>query len=262
MRNRISYPMTKRVPLFWAVFILSAMFVMPVAGKAQSAKEIVARANDIMHGKSSRAVAVMTVVKPDWTRTMTTKLWMLEPNYALILITDPAKDKGTVTLKRKTEIWNWIPTIERVIKIPPSMMLQPWMGSDFTNDDLVRESSIVEDYNQTLVGEEKIDGYDCYKIKLLPKPEAGVVWGKVMMWISKKGYLELRTEYYDEDGTLVKYMTGTKVKTLGDRVLPSYWEMVPVDKPHEKTILEYTSMEFNVGITPSFFSEQNMKRVR
>jgi len=245
-----------------SVIVLAALVVGPAMGEEQNAKDIVARANDLLHGKSSTAIATMTVVKPDWTREMTTKLWMLEPNYALILITEPAKDKGTVTLKRKSEIWNWIPTIERVIKIPPSMMLQPWMGSDFTNDDLVRESSIVEDYTQSILGEEKLAGYDCYKIKLLPKPEAGVVWGKVVMWISKKGYLELKTEYYDEEGTLVKYMLGSKVKTLGGRLLPSYWEMIPVDKPGEKTILEYRSMEFDAGIAPSFFSEQNMKRVR
>ena len=109
------------------------------------------------------------------------------------------------------------------------------MGSDFNNDDLVRESSIVEDYTQSLIGEENIDGYDCYKVLLMPKPDAGVVWGKVIMWISKKGYLQLRTEYYDEDENLIKYMTGSRVKEMGGRTIPSYWEMIPVDKEGEKT---------------------------
>jgi len=234
----------------------------PATVFGESARDIVARANDLMHGSSSTATAVMTVVKTDWSREMTTKLWMLEPDYAMILITAPAKDKGTVTLKRENEIWNWVPSIERVVKIPPSMMLQPWMGSDFTNDDLVRESSIVEDYTQEIVGEETLSGYACYRINLLPKPEAGVVWGKVVMWISKDGYLELKTEYYDEDGELVKYMIGSKIKEMGGRTLPSYWEMVPVDKPGEKTILEYREMAFDVDLSPSFFSQQNMKRVR
>ncbi len=238
------------------------LFSHTTSGYGQTAREIVVNANDLLHGKSSRATAVMTVIKPDWSRKMTTKLWMLEPDFAMILITEPAKDRGTVTLKREKEIWNWIPSIQRVIKIPPSMMMQPWMGSDFNNDDLVRESSIVEDYTQTLTGEENIDGYDCYKIRLIPKPEAGVVWAKVMMWISKKGYLELKIEYYDEEGTLVKYMTGSKVKEMGGRTLPSHWEMIPADKPGEKTTLDYESLEFNIDIKPSFFSEQNMKRVR
>ncbi len=247
------------------LLLLAGIFfflISPSDGISQSAKGIVVKANDLLHGKSSRATATMTVVKPDWSRKMSMKMWMLEPNYAMILITEPAKDKGTVTLKRRNEIWNWIPAVQRVIKIPPSMMMQPWMGSNFTNDDLVRESSIVEDYTQKLMGEEQIEGYDCYKIQLLPKPEAGVVWGKVIMWISKKNYLELKTEYYDEDSTLVKYMTGSEVKDMGGRTLPSHWEMIPVDKPGEKTILDYESLEFNVNIKPSFFSEQNMKRVR
>ena len=232
------------------------------SGDDQSAKEIVTRANDLLRGKSSQSTAIMKVIKPDWSREMKTKIWMLEPDYAMILITEPARDKGTVTLKRKKEMWNWIPSIQRIIKIPPSMMMQPWMGSDFNNDDLVRESSIIKDYTQSLIGEETIGGYDCYKVLLIPKPDAGVVWGKMIIWIAKKGYLELKTEYYDEDGNLVKYMTGSQVKEMGGRTIPSYWEMIPVDKPGEKTVLEYKSMEFNFDISPSFFSEQNMKRVR
>jgi outer membrane lipoprotein-sorting protein len=152
--------------------------------------------------------------------------------------------------------------IERVIKIPPSMMMQPWMGSDFTNDDLVREYSIVNDYTSSLIGNETVEGYDCYKVLLLPKPDAGVVWGKVMMWIAKKGYLELKTEYYDEDSKLVKTMTGTAIRSMGGRTIPTLWEMVPVDKHGEKTILQYQAIEFNADINRSFFSEQNMKRVR
>lgn len=240
-------------------FILIIFFSPSIA---ETPKEIVEKANDLWHGKSSISEGSMTVIKPGWSRKITTKSWMLEPDYALILITGPAKDKGMVTLKRKNEIWNWIPAVQRVIKIPPSMMLQPWMGSDFTNDDLVRESSIVEDYTQTLIGEEMIGEYDCYKIKLVPKPEAGVVWGKVIMWISQKGYLELKTDFFDEDSMLVKSMIASNIKTMGGRTIPSHLEMIPVNKPGEKTVLDYHSIKFNVKIKPSFFSEQNMKRVR
>jgi len=229
---------------------------------AETPTEIVKKANDLFHGKSSISEGSMTVIKPGWSRKISMKSWMLEPDYALILITAPARDKGTVTLKRKNEMWNWIPTIQRIIKIPPSMMLQPWMGSDFTNDDLVRESSVVEDYNHSLIGEEKIDGYDCCKINMIPKPEAGVVWGKVIMWISQKGYLQLKTEFYDEDGSLVKSMIASKVKTIDGRTIPTHMEMIPVNKPGEKTVLDYQSIKFNVKINRSFFSERNMKRVR
>ncbi len=243
------------------LFFLSFLFAFNVSF-AETPKQIVKKANDLWHGKSSISEGSMTVIRPGWSRSISTKSWMLEPDFAMILITDPAKDKGTVTLKRKNEIWNWIPAVQRVIKIPPSMMLQPWMGSDFTNDDLVRESSIVDDYTQSLIGEETIDNYNCYKINLIPKPEAGVVWGKVVMWISKKEYLELKTEFYDEDGALVKSMIGSKIKMMGGRTIPTHLEMIPANKPGEKTVLDYKSIQFNVNIKPSFFSERNMKRAR
>ncbi|GBD93570.1 hypothetical protein BMS3Abin05_01154 [bacterium BMS3Abin05] len=248
--------------LFYSFLIVFSLLLVTGRSYAETPREIVKKANDLWYGKSSISEGTMTVIKPTWTRKISTKAWMLEPDYALILITGPAKDKGIVTLKRKNELWNWIPAIQRVIKIPPSMMLQPWMGSDFTNDDLVRESSIVNDYTQSLIGEEKINGYECYKIKLMPKPEAGVVWEKVIMWISKKSYMELKTEYYGEEGKLVKTLTGSKIKKMGGRILPSYWEMIPANKPGHKTVLDYKTIRFNVNIKPSFFSLQNMKRVR
>ncbi|MCD6374404.1 MAG: outer membrane lipoprotein-sorting protein [Caldisericaceae bacterium] len=228
----------------------------------EKAREIVKKANDKFRGKSSYSEARLTVIKPNWTRSLTMKIWALEPDYALILITKPACDKGTVTLKRKREVWNWIPTIRRLIKIPPSMMMQSWMGSDFTNDDLVRESSMVDDYFHKIIGQENINGYDCFVIESDPKPDAGVVWGKIISWISKKDFLFLKSEYYDEDVQLVKTMFASKIKKMDDRVIPTHLELVPANKPGQKTILEYIKIDFNININPSFFSQQNMKRVR
>jgi outer membrane lipoprotein-sorting protein len=229
---------------------------------AQDAKEIVKKADELMRSKSSYSEMTMTIVKPSWSREMSMKIWALEPDYALIYLTSPARDKGTVTLKRKNEVWNWLPSAQKVIKIPPSMMLQSWMGSDFTNDDLVRESSIVEDYNQKLIGEEKVNGYDCYKIEMIPKPEAGVVWGKIIIWISKEKYQEIKADYYDEDGNLVKYFVGSDEKKMDGRNILTHWEMIPKDKPGNKTVMEYSEINFNYDVEQSFFSEQNMKRVR
>lgn len=228
----------------------------------QDAKDIIKKADELMRANSSYSELTMTIVKPDWSRTMGMKAWALEPDYTLIYITEPARDKGSVTLKRKNEVWNWLPSAQKVIKIPPSMMLQSWMGSDFTNDDLVRQSSIVNDYNHNLIGEEKLNGYDCYKIEMLPKPEAGVVWGKVITWIVKEKYLQLKTDYYDEDGTIVKSFNGSQEKKMGGRNIFAHWEMVPFDKPGNKTILDYQEIKFNIDIDESYFSEQNMKRVR
>ena len=142
------------------------------------------------------------------------------------------------------------------------MMLQSWMGSDFTNDDLVRQSSIVEDYNHSIISSEEYAGYDCYKIQLNPKPDAGVVWGKILSWITKDGNMEIKAEYYDEDNYLVKSMLGSNIKQLCGRTIPTHWEMIPEDKPGQKTVMDYEAIEFNTKIKQSFFSKQNMKRVR
>ncbi|MFO7524638.1 MAG: outer membrane lipoprotein-sorting protein [Ignavibacteriaceae bacterium] len=233
-----------------------------LTANAQDAKEIVKKADELMRSNSSYSELRMTIVKPNWSRTMGMKVWALEPDFALIYITEPARDKGTVTLKRKNEVWNWLPSAQRVIKIPPSMMLQSWMGSDFTNDDLVRQSSVVEDYNHKLIGEEELNSYNCYKIEMIPKPEAGVVWGKIITWIAKESYLQIQADYYDEDDILIKSFIGSREKKMSGRNILTYWEMIPTDKPGNKTVMEYTAIQFNYNIDKDFFSEQNMKRIR
>ncbi len=229
---------------------------------AQDATEIVKKADELMRAKSSYSEITMNIIKPDWSREMGMKVWALEPDYSMIYITEPARDKGTVTLKRKTEVWNWLPSAQKVIKIPPSMMLQSWMGSDFTNDDLVKESSVIKDYTHKILGEENIDGMDCYKIQLTPKPDAGVVWGKIIAWIAKDTYLEPKVEYYDEDDFMVKQFIGSNLQKMDGRNIFTHWEMIPEDKPGNKTIMDYNKIQFNIDTNESFYSEQNMKRVR
>ncbi len=239
-----------------------SMLILTAALQAESAKEIVKKANDKMRGTSSYSEVTMKVVKPTWSREYTMKMWSIEPDYALIYISAPARDKGTVTLKRKNEVWNWVPAAQRVIKIPPSMMMQPWMGSNFTNDDLVREASVVDDYDHTLLGTETVAGYECYKIAMTPKPDAGIVYSKVVTWISKEEYLQLKSDFYDEDGALVKTMTASDVRKIDGRLLPCKMEMAPINKPGEKTVFEYVDIDFDKKIEKDFFSEQNMKKVR
>lgn len=243
-------------------FILACAAVISTPLYAQDAHEIVRKANDLMRGTSTFSRLTMTIVKPEWSRSVSMKVWAIEPDYSLVYVTEPARDRGTVTLKRKTEVWNWLPSVQRMIKIPPSMMLQPWMGSDFTNDDLVRQSSIVEDYTHSIAGEDTMEGLQCWKIALVPKPEAGVVWGKLIMWISRKRYISLRTEYYDEDGVLVKVFTGSRLRTFDGRTFASHWEMIPVSDPGKKTILDYDDVNFRTKLGEGFFSEQNMKNLR
>jgi outer membrane lipoprotein-sorting protein len=247
------------------LMVLALCVVGWLNGTAQSglsAKAIVAKADEKLRGQSSIAEIKMTIVRPSWQREMSLKSWSLGDAYSLILVTAPARDRGTAFLKRNREIWNWQPTIDRTIKMPPSMMSQSWMGSDFTNDDLVRESSTVNDYSHKLLGSEKIDGRDCYRIELVPTEKAAVVWGKVLLWIDKQDFMQLKTEFYDEDGYLVNTMIGKDVKTLGGKLLPARLEVIPADKPNHKTIIEYSTLEFDKPMKTDFFSVQNMKRVR
>lgn len=227
-----------------------------------SAIDIIKKADEKMRGKTSKTEMIIKIVRPTWQRDMGLKAWSKGNELSMILITAPAKDKGTVFLKRHKEIYNWLPSIERSIKMPPSMMMQSWMGTDMTNDDLVRESSIVEDYDHEIVGNETIEGRECWKIKLTPKPDAPVVWGMIYTWIDKKDYIQLRTEFYDEDEDLVNTMTAGDIKTMGGKVIASRVEVIPADKKGQKTVMITEAISFDEPIDDSFFSTQNMKKVK
>ena len=151
-----------------------------------------------MRGNTSLVEMSIKTIRPTWTRQMDLRVWSKGNDFAMIYIQSPARDRGITFLKRGKEVWNWIPTLEKTIKLPPSMMSQSWMGTDFTNDDLVKESSVVDDYEHTLAGTEKQGDSLCYKIQMMPKPDAAVVWGKIIVWITQKEYLQLRAEFFDE----------------------------------------------------------------
>lgn len=244
------------------VLIVIGFLLIALQLDAQTAKEIMQRVDEKVRGTSNSSEMKMTIVRPDWKREVTMKGWSLGTEYSLILITGPARDKGQAFLKRDNEMWNWQPSIDRVVKLPPSMMLQSWMGSDFTNDDLVKESSIVNDYTHSLEPDSVINGTRVYKIVLTPKPDAPVVWGKVVCYVDKKEYNQLLVKYYDEDDYLVNTMVLSEIKEMGGRMLPTKLEMIPADNPKQRTIIEYVNQEFNIGLKETFFSMQNMKRVR
>ncbi len=230
---------------------------------AQDAIDIVRKANDKINGEeSSYGIMSMKIVRPGWERTLQFKNWTKGTEYALTLITAPARDKGQSFLKRGSEMWNWNPTISRMIKLPPSMMSQGWMGSDYTNDDILKESSVVDDYIHELTGEEEIEGRICYRIKMTAKEDAAVIWGYQIRWIDKKDYLFLKAELYDEDGYLVRTELGKEIKTMGGRLIPTVMEIIPEDEEGNKTVLVLEEIEFNIPVEEGFFSQQNLKRVR
>ncbi len=245
--------------------ILSSLLFLLISTSAwsQSAKDIIRKAEEIRRGiESSQAEFTMTIVRPTWTRAMSIKSWGKGDTYALMLVTAPARDAGTATLKRGNEVWNWVPRIERTVKLPRSMMSQSWMGSDFTNNDLVQEVSIIDDYEHRILKDSTIEGRICWKIELIPHDDAAVVWGKVHTWIDKADFLTLRNEFFDEDGYLVNVMQSSGVKTMGGRLFATKLEMIPVNEEGHKTVMEYTKISFDQEISDDFFSVQNMKRVR
>ncbi len=244
--------------ILWMLLILPG--VLP--GQDLSAEEIIQKSEENLRGGSSTGEMKMTIVRPTWTRETTMKTWSKGQDLTLIVITSPARDKGIAYLKRGNEIWNWQPRIERTIKLPPSMMSQSWMGSDFTNDDLVRESSLTDDYNQKLLGTESINGLDCYKLELIPLEEAAVVWGRLLMWISKEHFMQVKTEFYDEDGFLINTMTASQFKTFDGRHLPARMKIVPEDNPGHETIVEYINLEFDQNLDDRLFTIQNMKNIQ
>jgi outer membrane lipoprotein-sorting protein len=226
---------------------------------AQTAKEIVQKADDKMRGNTMQAELIIKTIRPTWTREMQCKTWMKGNTLAMIQIISPAKDKGIAFLKRKKEVWNWMPALERTIKLPPSMMSQSWMGTDFTNDDLVKESSVVEDYDHSIIGDTTIDKRDCFIIQMIPKPQAAVVWGKVIVCIDKKDFLELNSRFYDEEGKLINTMNSYDVKMMHDRIIPTRFEMIPDDKKGQKTEMIYKNIQYNKPIDNNFFTIEKLK---
>ncbi len=230
--------------------------------EAQSAYDIVKKSDDKIRGTSSYAKIKIKAIRPSWSKEMTVKAWEKNKDYSIALVVSPAKEKGIVFLRRKKEVWNYMPSIERVVKLPPSMMTQGWMGTDLTNDDMIKQSSILIDYTHKLVGEEKVANANCWKIELTPKENAAVVWGKILLWIDKNNYNQLKGEYYDEDGFLVNTIIASDIKTFSGKKLPSHMEFIPEEKPGNKTIIDYLEWKFNIKIPDKYFTTRFMKRLR
>ncbi len=246
---------------FTGIAILTG-FLLTASLQAQNATEIVKRADDKMRGEESGIMEMsMRIIRPTWERTLEFKTWSKGTEKTMVLITAPAKEKGQSFLKVGREMWNWNPTISRTIKLPPSMLSQGWMGSDFTHDDMINQRSIVVDYTHEIIGEAELEGRDCYKIELIPKEDAPVVWGKIIFWITKSDDLMLKSEYYDEDEYLVKTELGRNIENMSGRIIPTEFELIPAEEEDQKTIVTIKSIQFNVPISDNFFSIQNMKRL-
>lgn len=221
--------------------------------------EMVARSEKQVRGDSFEGQLKMTVEKDGNTRTLEIKNWLKGNDKSLVRILNPAKDRGSGTLRLKLEMWQYLPNVTRVVKIPASMMLQSWMGSDFSNDDLVKSTSLARDYTHKLLGTEKVGGQDTTKIECLPKKGATIVWGKVIMWIRTSDQSPVKQEFFTENGKLVKTFEGSDFKTFGKRTIPTHVVMTPANKPGHRTTLDYVKVQFDQSLPDSLFTESQLR---
>jgi outer membrane lipoprotein-sorting protein len=243
-------------------FMIFFLILYPLALiYSQTAEEIIQKAEDAVKGENTaQGKFKMTIHTEDFTRQLVMESWWQGNKNSLIITLSPTKEKGNKTLKIGNEMWQYLANTETTIKIPPSMMLQSWNGSNFTNDDLVRESNLAKDYTQKIIGNEKIDGNETWKILLTPKPDAPVVWGKLYYWVRKKDYLPALVQYFDEKGNMVRYLVYSDVKDFNGRKLPAKWTMYDKTKKDNYTQIEILSMDFNTKIPARKFSFQELER--
>lgn len=227
----------------------------------QDIQALVQAAVEYYRGTASIAIVAMTIHRPGWERTMTMKAWTKGQKNSLFTIIAPPKDKGNGTLKRGLEMWTYNPKVNRVIKLPPSMMSQSWMGSDFSNNDLAKSDSFVEDYTHTLSSMETHDGKKVYVTKSIPKPEAPVIWGMQKLKI-REDFILLSQEFYDEDFELVKAMTGSQIQMLGGKLFPKVWKMQKADVTDEYTLLVYKELTFKEDLPDRLFTLSSLKSSR
>ena len=241
--------------------VLLLMLLNIPAAHGADASALVEQSFNYMRGKCSISTVIMTIHRPSWEREMTINAWTRGQKDSLFYIESPPKDHGNGTLKRGREMWMYNPKINRIIRVPPSMMSQSWMGSDFSNNDLAKSDSLLTDYTHSIMGTEAHDGKRVYLIKSVPKPNAPVVWGMQKLKI-REDLIWLREEFYDEDLQPVKVMQTLEIQMLGGKLYPKVWRMLEVDAKDKYTELTYTSLEFKSSLPDSLFSQTSLRKDR
>jgi len=248
---------------FLILILTGTLFLFVLVSESRSSelssKEILDKIDKMWRGKSSIGTYIMKIKTVHWKRSLRIKSWTRGLDYTLIRIEYPKKEKGVSTLKVKNNLWNYLPKIKRVIKVPSSLMMGSWMGSHFTNDDLVKESTLADDYHHRITFNGEREGQEAYELTLVPKEEAAVVWGKIVILIRKKDFIPLYEEFFDEKEKPVRKMIFSDVKIMGGRLLPSRMTVVPYDKPGESTEVIYLEIAFDMEIPDSFFSIRNLR---
>ena len=247
---------------FMKLLIVSSLLLSPSSLSAMQVDELIRHIDQLWRGETSQADMTMTVKTQRYSRAMNMQTWSRGQDYSLVVIREPIKDRGIATLKVKENIWNYLPKINRVTKVPSSMMSGSWMGSHFTNDDLVKESSFEVDYISSISFEGERDGRLIYELSSVPRPDAAVVWGKVVMLLDQQTLAPFKAVYYDEEGVLVRTMIFDQFQQIDQRTIPMRMILQPADKPDESTVIVYNSIVFGVPLEIPFFSLQNLQSRR
>ena len=225
------------------------------AGGAIVASDLVQRVQDRLRSDTSIARYAMRIETADWQREVRLDAWDDRTKKRFFIrILAPRKDKNTTWLKDGDNLWMYLPKLERDIRIPPSMMLSNWMGSDFTNDDLVKMESVVKDYTHQLLA----DSDDIYTVESTPKPDAPVVWGKIVRRITHDA-MPLSEDYYDEHGKHIRHLAFDQVKHMGGRDIPSRWIMQQLATPDKRTVMILERISFDTPIKARTFSRANLR---
>ncbi|MDA3844583.1 MAG: outer membrane lipoprotein-sorting protein [Candidatus Kapabacteria bacterium] len=242
------------------ILMIATFFFLTCAVQGQTAEQIIDKAEKLIKGKTSVGTFTMRVTTPDYTRTVKMKAWNDGTDKALIETLSPRKEKGNKMLKIDNQLWSYLKNTEMTMKLPASMMLQSWNGSDLTNDDLVRESELTEDYSLKKLADETVDGQLCYKIELLPKPNAPVVWGRLYYCVRKSDNLPWKTQFFDEKGKLHRSMLYRDIKKMSGRTIPTKWVIVNEKKKNRKTEFIYNDVKFDVKIPDRIFSFRELEK--
>jgi outer membrane lipoprotein-sorting protein len=249
---------TNILAILFLIILLLPAFLLTLSSTvmALDVQTLIREVEQQYMGTSSRALTTMQVKTAHWERTLEMEAWSLERDYYLVRILEPAKERDVATLKRSQEVWNYLPKVDRVIKVPPSMMGGSWMGSHITNDDLVKANHIDEEYVLRLL--EETD--DHYVVECLPKADAAVVWGKIVYRIRKQPQVPLQIDYFDEEMILIREISFDDIQQIGDRIVPMRLTVRPLEKPGEMTILHYRELVYDLPLDETFFSLRNLKQ--
>jgi len=223
-------------------------------------EKILDNVDDLYRSNASHGIITLSVITVNWQRTLTLEQWSKDEDKSLIKVLKPKKEKGLATLRVDKNVWNYMPKVKRVVKIPSSMMSSSWMGSHFTNDDLVKQSRMAEDYTFSITFEGIQDGEEVVEITCIPNKEAAVVWGKVEVIVYADDSIPLRMIYYDEDLLLSRTLEFTNIQKMDEKMIPTLMSMIPADEPGESTTVKWEEIQFDVAIDDEFFSLRKLQQ--